>query len=134
MTYASVDDVAVRLGRELSPSESAQAAALLQDIEATILARVPDLLDRLLDGSLSAQVLIKIEANAVVRVLRNPGGYRSEAEGDYSYTVDTRAASGFLSLTAAEWSELSVLSGAFTITPYLNPNPILPNQYASSWE
>lgn len=121
MSYASVDDVADRLGRPLTDDERDLAAVLLDDAENLIRARIPDLEERVAAGRIRRELVVMIEANAVVRVLRNPGGYRSETAGDYSYTIDTRAAAGYLDIPDTDWRLLGVRPGAFTITPTFPP-------------
>lgn len=116
MSYASVADVEHRMGRPLSDPERTLAAALLDDAETLLRARIPRLDQRVADEQFGKLVVL-VEASAVVRVLRNPGGYRSETAGDYSYTIDTRAAAGYLTILDSEWRLLGVAPGAFTITP-----------------
>lgn len=128
MTYASVEDVAARLGRPLSDQEHDLAAVLLADVESLIRARIPDLDDRITDGRIRRELVVMIEANAVVRVLRNPGGYRSETAGDYSYTIDDRAAAGYLTIPDTDWTLLGAGGGAFTIRPaFPRPRPLPPS-------
>ncbi len=123
MSYANVADVEARLGRPLTDAERDLAAVLLEDAETLIRAKIPDLDERIADGRLRREVVVMIEANAVVRVLRNPGGYRSETAGDYSYTLDTRAAAGYLTIPDSDWRLLGVRPGAFTIRPAFPRQP-----------
>lgn len=116
--YATVDDVAARLGRPLSDAERPYVQALVDDAETIVRTRIPDLDERVESGRLSAAVVRLVLVSMVLRVLRNPGGYRSESAGDYSYTVDSRAASGYLGVLPDEWRWLGIGDGAFTITPY----------------
>ncbi|WP_082468830.1 Gp19/Gp15/Gp42 family protein [Sciscionella sediminilitoris] len=120
MSLATVEDVAARLGRETSSDENELAATLLGDAELMLRARIPDLLERAAKDPAFADLVVMVEANMVVRVLRNPDGYRQESEGGYSYTVDTRAAAGFLTVLDDEWKLLGYRDGAFTITPHLD--------------
>lgn len=102
-------DVASRLGRPLTTDERELADTLIGDAENLIRSRVPG---RVLDAEhVDLSVVRQVAGNAVVRVLRNPDGYRSEAAGGVSYTIDTRAAAGFLTILADEWSLLG-LSGS----------------------
>lgn len=121
MSYASVADVEARLGRPFSDAEHELAAVLLEDAENLIRARAADLDARLADGRVRRELVVMIEANAVVRVLRNPSGFRSETAGDYSYTIDTRAAAGYLDIPDTDWRLLGVSPGAFTISPAFPP-------------
>lgn len=121
MSYTSVADVRARLGRPLSDAEHELAAVLLEDAENLIRARIPDLDARIGDGRIRRELVVMVEANAVVRVLRNPGGFRSESAGDYSYTIDTRAAAGYLTIPDTDWRLFGVTTGAFTIRPAFPP-------------
>jgi hypothetical protein len=123
MTYATWDDVQVRLGRSLSPSEQQQVAAWLEDIESTIKSRIPNLDALVAAGTLLASVLVKIESAAIIRVLRNPDGKLTERIDDYSWTRDNSTATGALCLTDEEWDELTPSGSyeAFTIRPSYEP-------------
>ena len=120
MAYATVDDVAARLGRDMDEAERRLAAVLLDDVEERLRARIPDLDDRVAADEHYRALVVSVEATAVVRVLRNPGGYRSETDGNYSYSLDTRAAAGFLTILDEELALLGAARGAWTAVPALN--------------
>jgi hypothetical protein len=122
MSYASVDDVQVSLGRSLTTDETAQAEGLLDRIE-TRINRKLDLAAALAADAGLVDILVEVEADAVARVLLNPSGYLQEQDGDYMYTRDRSVASGRLDLTSDEWARLGVKRGAFTIAPYLGRTP-----------
>lgn len=126
MTYATLPDVETRLGRPLSESEQAQVTALLGDVEALIKSRIPDLDDQVTAGTIDETLVVMVEVAAVLRVIRNPSGFRQESDGDYAYTVDSRAAGGYLTLLDFEWLLLGVTAGAFTITPAIDTCPPVP--------
>lgn len=101
-------DVTARLGRPLTDdeTESDLVETLIEDAENMVRVRMPG---RVLDPDTADVVSVKqVVANAVARVLRNPDGYRSESAGGVSYTIDTRAAAGFLTILADEWSLLGL--------------------------
>jgi hypothetical protein len=121
MSYASLDDVVISLGRQLTEDEETQANGLLDRIENRIRARITDL-DNRIDVETYLSALVEAESDAVARVLRNPGGLLQEQDGDYAYTRFRSAGDipgGKLALSSDEWSRLGVSSGAFTITPSL---------------
>lgn len=96
-------DVTARLGRPLNADEtdSDLVETLIGDAENMVRVRLPG---RVLDpGTIDVGSVKQVVANAVARVLRNPDGYRSESAGGVSYTIDTRAAAGFLTILADEW-------------------------------
>ncbi|MGO1562110.1 MAG: Gp19/Gp15/Gp42 family protein [Actinomycetaceae bacterium] len=123
--YATLTDVADRLGRPISdPLEIKQVTAWISDIESIVRARVPDLDDRIADGSPSADVVRMVVTNAVVRKSLNPTGKQNERIDDYSYGLTEDAARGELFLTDAEWDLLtpSVMTGAFSTRPGFDPD------------
>lgn len=75
---------------------------LIDKAEIRILARVPDLADRLSDGRTNAEVLSSVVEDMVLRVTRNPDGKKSESIDDYSWTLDASVASGMLYLSDDE--------------------------------
>jgi hypothetical protein len=115
VAYAVPNDVQTRLGRPLTEDEQAQVAALLTDVEILIKSRVPDLDDQVTDGKIAEEVIIMIESNAVVRLIRNPNGYTSETDGSYSYQISYSLASGSLDILDQEWSLLGVSDSIFMI-------------------
>lgn len=123
MALAELTDVEARLGRTVEETqEQLLALTLLGDAEVRLVMRLPSLLAQAADDDALLARVIAVESAAVVRVLRNPEGFRSEATGPFSYSLDTRAASGFLTILDEEWRQLG-LSGAFTI----DPTPDLPS-------
>lgn len=117
MPIASSLDVQSRLGRPLTAEENEQVEALLGDVELLILAKIPDLETKIADEELAEAVVIMVEANSVARLMRNPDGYTSETDGDYTYQINWRLASGSLEITDKEWSLLGITGGAFVIHP-----------------
>lgn len=120
MSYANVSDVSTRLGRPIdSAEEIAQVNAWLGDVDALILARIPDLPERVAEGRPSAAVVAMVEANAVIRKVLNPEGKVAENIDDYHYRLNENARRGELFLTDEEWALLmpGAGEGAFTITP-----------------
>ena len=126
MSVATVTDVQVRLGRPITDTaEIAQVNAWLADIEALIKVRIPDLAVRILDGVLDEEVVKLVEAQAVVRKVKNPDGKQNERVDDYSYGLNADAPRGDLFLTDDEWALLlpsTNPSGAFTVRPYGAPD------------
>lgn len=60
------------------------------------------------DTDLRRRALRAVVRRVVRRVLRNPAGYRSESDGDVSYTLDPRVASGAVWVTDEDWALLGV--------------------------
>lgn len=119
MAYAEVADVEARLGRDLDESEAIIAAQRLEDVELLILSRIPNLIALVTDGALSEAVVTMVEADAVIRVLRNPDGIVGETDGNYSYQLNWATVAGRLTLVPEEWRLLGLRSNVFTIAPML---------------
>jgi hypothetical protein len=114
MAYASTDDVAVRWSRELSCDEVKLVQVRLEDVERLIRRRLPDL-DALIDaGKVDVEDVVQVEADAVLRLARNPEGYVSETDGNYTYQLSKDLATGRLSITADEWQILGVRRNRLT--------------------
>ncbi len=136
-SYATSDDVTARLGRQLTEDEQTQVPTLLSDTEILIRSRILDLDDKAQDEAYLA-ILKMVEANAVKRLIRNPDGYTSESDGEYTYQINYKLASGGLEITSQEWALLGVGSGIFTIgvrgrTPYEQLYADAPNVHPFMW-
>ncbi|MGJ6125979.1 Gp19/Gp15/Gp42 family protein [Mycolicibacterium sp. Y3] len=115
MTYATPADVQARLGRELTPEETALVDVRLADVERRIRRRIPDLDARVAANDLDADDVIQVEADSVLRLARNPEGYYSESDGNYAYTFDRSAASGRLEVTTEDWETLGVRASRMSV-------------------
>lgn len=114
-SVSTPEAVATRLGRSLTTDEITQATALLGDVRILIEARIPDLEDRLADETLDPAKLAMVEANSVARLIRNPQGYTGETDGDYTYQVNWKLATGELTITDQEWALLGFSSSVWTV-------------------
>lgn len=119
MSYAEVTDVEARLGRDLDEYESTIVEARLNDVELVIKSRIPDLVQKIDDTKLSVDVVKMVEADAVIRHLRNPEGIVGETDGNYSYQLNWATVKGSLELTTEEWRLLGVRPKFFVISPRL---------------
>ncbi|MBU8820978.1 phage Gp19/Gp15/Gp42 family protein [Mycolicibacterium goodii] len=108
MAYATADDVAALLARELDTAEQALVERRLDQVERMILRRIPDLADRIHAGDLDEADVVDVEAEVVLRLVRNPDGLYSETDGTYSYQFNRETASGRLEILAEEWRTLGV--------------------------
>lgn len=118
MAYAVATDVQVRLGRELSDEESILTSTRLEDVERLIRRRIPDLDEKVSAGSMVEEDLIQVEAEVVLRLIRNPDGLYMETDGNYSYQFSREAASGRLEMKPDEWRMLGVRpGGVFSLAP-----------------
>ena len=74
-SMATVDDVALRWGHDPSDAESALIELRLADVERMILRKIPDIRLRIAAGDIHFEDVVQVEADAVVRLMRNPEGY-----------------------------------------------------------
>jgi hypothetical protein len=121
MAYANAADVEARLGRSLDAGETTIVNTRLNDVELMIRSRLPNLDTLVSTGVLDVEVVIMVEAEAILRLVKNPDGYTAETDGNYSYQISTKVASGRLDIFPTEWALLGVMNGAFTIRPYIGP-------------
>lgn len=129
MTYATAADVQTLSGRTLSAEETALVERRLAQVERMIARRIPGLADQIEDGDVDLDDVVDVEAEAVLRLIRNPEGYASESDGTYSYQFNPQLASGRLEILPEEWVRLGVSkpSKMFSIVA----NPVAPVGYSS---
>jgi uncharacterized protein YcaQ len=120
MAYATFADVQTVSGRVLTTEETALVERRLAQVERMLVRRIPDLAEQIADGGLDEADVVDIEAETVLRLVRNPEGYASESDGQYSYQFNREAASGKLEILAEEWERLGIKpSRMFSIVPNL---------------
>ena len=119
MAYASADDVVTLWAKEPEPEVMALIERRLEQVERIIKRRIPDLDDKADASETFLADLIDIEADAVLRLVRNPEGYMSETDGSYTYMLSSDLAAGKLNILADEWQILGVnrLSRMSVIVP-----------------
>lgn len=105
MAYATYEDVQVRWDHELSQEEQDLVEQRLEDVERRILDRIPDLASKIASGAIDVENVKTIEADAVLRLVRNPDGYIQETDGNYSYILSADQA-GKLYIADEEWELL----------------------------
>lgn len=117
MAYATATDVEARFTRALDTDETRVVDTRLGDAELIIKSEIPDLDTQVTDGIISQPVLVMIEADMVLRLIKNPEGYTQENDGAYGYSISARVASGVLEVLPSEWALLGKSQGAYTIAP-----------------
>lgn len=124
-TYATYSDVQTRLGRTLTTDEQTLVTARLADVERRIKRRINDLDDKVTAGTIDIEDVIQVEADTVLRLVRNPAGLYSETDGNYSYQFDTEMASGRLEITDEDWNTLGVRQSRMVVlSPYFGDSPL----------
>ena len=125
MAYAQASDVLVRWGKNAA-DVAAETTALIEvrlaDVERMLNRRV-DLAAGIAASTFAEADVVQVEADAVLRLVRNPDGYISETDGNYTYMLHQQLATGKLEITDEEWDTLGVVTnGMFVIVP----NPVMP--------
>lgn len=138
MAYAQASDVSARLGRTLTTEEQAQVAALLDDVELLLKARITDLDDKVDADPEYLKKVVKVEATTVMRLIRNPDGYIGETDGNYSYQLNWRLNTGDLEITTKDWELLGVSSGIGVLdvrakTPFERHATAMPAYGTTEW-
>lgn len=121
MAYATVEDVQLRYEEEIDESLEVVVGTRLEDAELHIRNRIPDLDDRVAASENYEKIVIMVEAEMVLRLIRNPDGYSQESDGNYSYAIYQKVASGALEVLDKEWDLLDPTLGgkSFTISPWV---------------
>lgn len=112
--------VADRLGRDLDTAEARIVDARLADAELLITSRIPDLTAQVTAGAIDPAAVAMVESDAVLRLIRDPEGYVTETDGNYSCEIDQRVATSRLVILDNEWVLLGVRAEVFTIAPRLH--------------
>lgn len=122
MAYATAADVVVLWAKEPEPEVMTLIERRLEQVERIIKRRITDLDVRVAASDTFRADLIDIEADAVLRLVRNPEGYLSETDGVYSYQIQADLSSGRLEILDDEWEALGVysISRMSVLTPYLD--------------
>lgn len=93
--------------RPLTAAEVNVVDTLLGDAWSILTARRPTLEADITAGTVSEANVVRILANMVLRVMKNPEGKRSETIDDYSYTRDNALSAGELHVTDAELADIT---------------------------
>lgn len=139
MAYATHEDVQARYEQDLDPRLEAIVDVRLGDAERLIRHRIKDLDDRIaLDPAeltyLDVEIVKQVEADMILRLIRNPDGYSQESDGNYSYAIYQAVASGRLEVSDQEWDLLGLGTGLWTLAPDIGANyGILPADPSLAW-
>ncbi|SUA04010.1 Phage protein Gp19/Gp15/Gp42 [Mycolicibacterium fortuitum] len=109
MTYATTDDVAALWAKTLDAAETLMVQRRLEQVERLIRKRIPDLEARVSDPDYLADV-VQVEADAVLRAVRNADGLYGETDGNYSvqYQRMDGETLGKVQILPEEWETLGV--------------------------
>ncbi|EKF23002.1 phage Gp19/Gp15/Gp42 family protein [Mycolicibacterium hassiacum DSM 44199] len=124
MAYATAEDVVTLWAKEPEPEVMTLIERRLEQIERMIKRRIPDLDLRVAVSPTFHADLVDIEADAVLRLVRNPEGYLSETDGSYTYQLQADLSQGKLTILDEEWEILGVKSQKRMAV--LVPNLVMP--------
>lgn len=122
-TYATASDVTARWGKANVGDEiTALITVRLGDAERMIKRRFTRLgrnLDEdVTNGVVDPEDVKQVESDAVLRLARNPEGYFSETDGQYTYQFQQGLTSGSLEILPEEWYILGLaITGLSIIVP-----------------
>ena len=118
MSIADLQDVEVSLLRPLSEQEQKYGPRLLERAERLLTQRVTGLIKKAEQDERYRAVVADVEAEMVARVFRAGGTiYTRESEGDYSYSLNLKVASGLLDVLDEELVKLGTGGSWGTILP-----------------
>jgi len=119
MPLASVDDLGVRLGLNLSGVEQARALAALDDASALIRSEAGEDWD----GEPIPPVIVSIALQVAFRAYRNPDGVTQTSVGDVSVSYTRDGVAGQVWLTDAERRQIRKAAGkpGFLSVPLATP-------------
>lgn len=120
MAYATANDVVILWAKEPEPEVMTLIERRLEQVERMIRRRIPTLDTKVAASETFEADLIDIEADVVLRLVRNPEGYLSETDGTYTYQLQADLTGGRLVITDEEWTALGVfrLSRMSVIAPF----------------
>lgn len=116
-TYATFEDVEARFHLPIEDELQSLVEERLEDAEDIIRGRIPDLDDQIISGDIRQRTVVRITADAVIRLLNNPDGFSSETDGNYTYMRDQDSTDGRLTILPEDWIDLGVRSGIYVIQP-----------------
>jgi Gp19/Gp15/Gp42-like protein len=120
MALATHEDVVDRwIGEPFEAEVLAVIDVRLDDAERILRLEVPDLLERAVDDADYHDLVVQVESEMVLRLVKNPEGYSQESDGNYSYAIYQQVASGRLEILDDEldWLRDNEGRGMFVITP-----------------
>lgn len=123
-TYAVAADVTDRWGQAITDEAILTLITTrLADAERMLKRRIKDLDAQIIAETIDVEDVKQVEADAVLRLARNPDGYISETDGAYTYMLAQNLSKGRLEILPEEWEILGVI---FSTMSVLIPNIVIP--------
>jgi hypothetical protein len=134
VAYATADDVQARYEQDLDEKLTGIVNIRLNDAELLIKSKILDLDDQITSETLNVEVVKLVEAEMVLRLIRNPEGFSQESDGNYSYAIYQQVSSGKLEVLDNEWDLLGLSPGLWVLAPDIGADVgILPADPSLAW-
>lgn len=124
MAFAKATDVVELWAKEPEPEVMTLIERRLDQVERMIRRRIPTLDTKVAASAVFEADLIDIEADVVLRLVRNPEGYLSETDGAYTYQLQNDLSQGRLVVLDDEWTTLGV--NRLSRMSVISPNIVMP--------
>lgn len=108
MSLATATDVAVRVGRDLNPSEQDQVTAYLADAESAILAKLPTALTKAGTDAVYAQNLKSVEISIALRAARITDAVQAAYPGTEDWSTHPGYSRANVTVLDSEWRKLGL--------------------------
>lgn len=108
MTVTKFDDVALGAKPPIPSTDEPTVDEYIDEAETILSVRLGDLDAWIAVDPVREARLKTVVKRMVRRVLKNPDGFESESEGDYSYTRSRALRSGEIYVSAADWRILGI--------------------------
>ncbi|AVO25441.1 head-to-tail adaptor [Mycobacterium phage Kykar] len=123
-TLATHEDVTAFWARTPTAEEIVLIDRRLAQAERMLLRAIPELLIKAASDPVFRAEVIDIEAEAVLRLVRNHEGYLSETDGNYTYMLQAQDPNRKLEILPEEWEVLGIVRSGLGI---LVPTVVLPS-------
>lgn len=107
-TWVQFSDVEARSEEPIPEADEARIGVYIEDAEALLRRKVPTLAARIASGAVEADLVTLIVSDAVLRLYRNPEGFRQENSDEYAYVRPADSASSRIRFTD---EDLAILGG-----------------------
>lgn len=87
-------DVQDSYDKTIDPARAPWVSQKIDEAVRELLSYIPTLPQRIEKGLVDREFVIDKVVGSVLRVVRNPEGFESESEGDYTYRINKTVASG----------------------------------------
>lgn len=124
MAQAQISDVTAFWARTPSPEEQVLIQRRLEQAERLLKKSIPDFDQKCSADEVFKADVIDIEAEAVLRLVRNHEGLLSETDGNYTYMLQSTNPNRKLEILPEEWEALGVRRTRMSI---LVPDVVMPS-------